>query len=60
MNQYLASVNWAGSTKTLQDVYIGLDVNGNFDTVNTSASNLSIMYTFDKLRTQIMANWPAN
>ncbi len=44
----------------LEAVYYGLDVNGNFDTVNTNATNLSTMYTFDKLRAQIMANWPAN
>ncbi len=40
---------------TLRQVYTGLDVNGDFDTVNLS----SPIYTFDKLEPQIMAHWPA-
>lgn len=56
----LTSVDWTGATDTLQDVYTGLDVSGNFDTVYTNDSNLSTMYTFDKLKAQIMANWPAD
>ncbi len=45
---------------TLQQVYTGLDVSGNFDTVKVNDSDLSTMYTFDKLKAQITANWPAN
>ncbi len=57
VDQYLSLVNWTGPTDALRDVYYGLDVSGAFDTVNTSGSGT--IYEFDKLESQIMANWPA-